>query len=348
MEPITTQEERNLIYQDILLGIPKSKIAEKFNRSVATVQRIAKNPEIGRGRGAKRTAEFNDNYFEKIDTDEKAYWLGFLFADGCIHKASKFEHYIVKLSLDEIDEDHLKKFAKAIEFNFELGSLLKSKDTRTNGTMVTLRLTSKKMFEDLQNLGCVERKSNILETPKINKKFYRPFIRGFYDGDGGCVLNLKRNNFSASASFVSTFEIATFIKDLIFKKTNIYVGVCKFKHSKAAYRIGIGGLRNTFKFLNWLYEDFGSVKMDRKFIKAKEIMELFILRGNLTIKDSVLRNPNVRTSEILKIIKRFLGVEKLNVLLERSYKGPRKSAAIYEFMKSLVGSGNKTLDKKFQ
>ena len=31
----------------------------------------------------------NKDYFKNIDNEEKAYWLGFIAADGCIYKMSK-------------------------------------------------------------------------------------------------------------------------------------------------------------------------------------------------------------------------------------------------------------------
>lgn len=48
--------------------------------------------------------------FENIDTEEKAYWLGFLYADGCVgSKESK-----VELSLAEKDLRHMEKFRSFI------------------------------------------------------------------------------------------------------------------------------------------------------------------------------------------------------------------------------------------
>ena len=57
---------------------------------------------------------FNENYFENIDTEEKAYWLGFISADGSICKSSKYNSYRLVLNLNRLDEHHILKFKNAI------------------------------------------------------------------------------------------------------------------------------------------------------------------------------------------------------------------------------------------
>jgi hypothetical protein len=56
----------------------------------------------------------NEDYFEKIDSCEKAYWLGLLFADGYVRKRKQFngkhkQGGIVGISLKNGDEYLLEK-----------------------------------------------------------------------------------------------------------------------------------------------------------------------------------------------------------------------------------------------
>ena len=53
---------------------------------------------------------FNENYFEVIDSEDKAYWLGFISADGCVAKSSKYNSYRLQIAISSIDSDHLNKF----------------------------------------------------------------------------------------------------------------------------------------------------------------------------------------------------------------------------------------------
>lgn len=50
--------------------------------------------------------------------------------------------------------------------------------------MCKIVLNSKKMSNDLIDKGIVPNKSLVLKPPKINKKYYLPFILGYFDGDG--------------------------------------------------------------------------------------------------------------------------------------------------------------------
>ena len=58
---------------------------------------------------------YNENYFKIIDSEEKAYWLGFLYADGCItrfYRNEKLKSMSLELTLQSNDIEHLKKFLK--------------------------------------------------------------------------------------------------------------------------------------------------------------------------------------------------------------------------------------------
>lgn len=60
---------------------------------------------------------YDETFFEKIDTEEKAYWLGFLYADGCVQENKKRKRCILELA--EKDKEHLILFAKKIRKNFD-------------------------------------------------------------------------------------------------------------------------------------------------------------------------------------------------------------------------------------
>lgn len=115
------------------------------------------------------------NIFEKIDNEEKAYWLGFLYADGYISKNNQIE---VSLQLSDIN--HLQKLKKFLNTNTKIS---------IDDHRCRLLFCSKKISNDLAKLGCINNKSLILTFPtkeQVSDEFLLPFIRGYIDGDG-CI-----------------------------------------------------------------------------------------------------------------------------------------------------------------
>lgn len=139
--------------------------------------------------------------FKEIDSEIKAYFIGFMYADGCIsniknsHLSSK---HITKVSIAEEDSNILYKIKEELPF-FRVGSFDYSKYNHKCVIQKSLTYNSKYCYNDLKLHGLVERKSyenkNFLTVPKtINEKLLHHFIRGFFDGDGSISIATKRPN----------------------------------------------------------------------------------------------------------------------------------------------------------
>ena len=122
----------------------------------------------------------NIEYFNNIDTEQKAYWLGFLYADGCVRTVNpgKRLHYGVRFGLHTKDEKAVVQLKKDLGVTNKLYYAKKQ-------PLVTLEVSSKPMHTALIKHGCIPKKSNTLEPPKnIPKSLIRHFVRGYFDGDG--------------------------------------------------------------------------------------------------------------------------------------------------------------------
>lgn len=118
----------------------------------------------------------NEKVFDVIDTEEKAYWFGFLCADGCITK-----NRYVELGIHWNDYNHMQKYRKFLELDSD-ESIKRSKN------VARVRVHNKNLANQLITKGCVHNKSHFLKFPDINifKKYelIYDFIRGYCDGDG--------------------------------------------------------------------------------------------------------------------------------------------------------------------
>ena len=128
------------------------------------------------------TYNFNKDYFQKIDTEDKAYFLGFIVADGCISEKSNSVQIIQK------ETYILEEFKKYIEFNGPV-----YKDEYRGISCITVN--SSKTKKDLENLGITPNKTMIVKYPNISEHLQNHFIRGVFDGDGCISLRTdKRDN----------------------------------------------------------------------------------------------------------------------------------------------------------
>lgn len=127
--------------------------------------------------------KFDNTVFDSIDTEEKAYWLGFLFADGNISSYNN----TVELSLKGDDITHLRKYNNFLK-NTKDVTLGVSKYKDKEFSRCRCSVTNKYFHQRLCNLGCVPKKSLILKFPDKNifkkQHLVYDFIRGYIDGDG--------------------------------------------------------------------------------------------------------------------------------------------------------------------
>lgn len=158
----------------------------------------------------------NDDYFSIIDSDEKAYFLGLLFADGNVcNSADRINIY-----LQEKDGYIIRRFKKCLSFTGKLCKKVSKKPNHSN--QIYINVSSKRIKEDLAKLGCVPRKARILKFPIIDDKYFWSFFRGYFDGDG--CISVKKSKFgivSRRIMIVSCIDFNLKLKAILLDKYGI-------------------------------------------------------------------------------------------------------------------------------
>lgn len=203
---------------------------------------------------------YNRNIFNKIDNEEKAYWLGFIVADGYLN----INKHMLRIKLGNRDRSHLIKFIKFVGGNEEM---LKSEiHSETGNENFYVSLYSKEVMNDLISLGIEQAKSGKEKVCNIDKKYYRDFIRGLWDGDGFIRENLS------GIGLVGSEEVLAFVQNyfndsLGVKPLKIYPHCNTFKIEYRSTRKAIPLI------LNHLYGD-KDVALDRKKELATKIEKI--------------------------------------------------------------------------
>ena len=193
----------------------------------------------------RRKYKLNENFFDIIDTEEKAYWLGFIMADGCINGKS------LQITLNNQDRRHLIKFLENIESNYKIYDY---------GDYSYLSIRSQKIVQTLSRYGIVPRKTFKTYFPKqITKNLQRHFIRGILDGDG-CIhvgkQGQKRIHFSGTRVLMQQIQEILML--------NCSVSMTKLGKTKNTYVLMYCGNKQAKRILNYLYCD-ANIYLDRKF-----------------------------------------------------------------------------------
>lgn len=219
----------------------------------------------------------NYNYFSVIDTEEKAYWLGFIYADGNVNKAQN----TLTINLQAGDRGHLAKLNKCLEGNY---SVKVTEDIRGDKTYWNARLSvySTKLVKDLINKGVVPNKTSIITFPKIQNDLVRHFVRGYFDGDGTiCERKHKKRSSDLACSF--TCGNQTFLESIrkILFENNINSYIVQTNENKTY--LSLAGLQNPDNFLKYIYKD-ATIYLDRKFKKMEHLYQSLDIERRLDLQ----------------------------------------------------------------
>jgi intein-encoded DNA endonuclease-like protein len=229
------------------------KVAKSFNVSLRPIVRILKKNNIEL---TNRRYDVNHSFFEVIDTEEKAYFLGLLYADGNVSKN------VVSISLQEQDKSILEKLKNSLYYTGPLISI-KKKDKRKQ--QWKLSITSEELVNNLFTHGLYHNKGTTLQFPNtIPPSLFVHFIRGYFDGDGCIYTNPKNHDYLFSIVAPETFLLKIqelIIKDLSLTKTKLYNPKnCK---DTQLHILTYQGKKNILFIKNWLYKD-ATVYLKRK------------------------------------------------------------------------------------
>lgn len=241
------------------------KVAEQLGINVKTAYRLLKEYGISSvGTQGARKNYYDENYFETIDSSEKAYWLGFIYADGCVYEGNNGNSYRLQINLKESDKPHLEKFQESIGSSYKIGY-------NANTKSVSLKINSTKMCKDLINLGVIPRKSLVCTMPNIPYNLKSHFVRGLFDGDGTITMC---NNVTKKKAYPH-FSICTGSEDFATSLHELLPG-CKMyiqKRKHLLYSIETSDTDYIKDIYDWLYED-ATVWLDRKHDKYTEIVNI--------------------------------------------------------------------------
>ena len=250
--------EKEILENYINKELSYKEIAKIFNVNEKTIKINAKKYGLTSKIGSQgaRKHKFNERYFENIDSEEKAYWLGFIAADGCVYKNK--QSYRLQINLKGSDIDHLKKFQKAICSDYKI---TEKKVGKAQSNTCQLKINSTKMCNDLIKNNIIERKSIIFEPPILNKNLMSHFIRGYFDGDGW-ITSYKRkdsNSYRNEVGIIGGKKALNYFIDFLPKGFSKYE---KYKDDKII-QISGSSIKTISETYNYLYEN-ATIFLDRK------------------------------------------------------------------------------------
>ena len=276
---ITNELKQEIIKYYLSQPMTMKQVEDKYELSHPTITKILKNiPKYSKAKLNNPNA--NERFFENIDLEEKAYFLGLLISDGNVFKDTTGRQASISITLDLNDGYILQKFKEILNINTSI-----SKDGRGCGQIA---IRSNLMADDLKQYGVVPRKSYITYLPKINDIYMPHLIRGILDGDGSILAKSSpkqdgRNRYLHSISFCGSHQLMEDIAKYLYSNLQLKQPIQVYDYQdKNLSDIHIQNYEDMEKVGNWLYKDatiylirknniYNSFKEHYNQIKDKEI-----------------------------------------------------------------------------
>jgi len=222
--------------------------------------------------GLSRPISSNYSNITYFDTwsEEMAYILGFIAADGCIQERvirEKYVSYLLSINLSRKDKLHLEKIRNILAPDKKIYDYL---EYNKNGKIYehsVLSIGSNYMCKQLMKLGIGPRKSLTLNFPKVSEEYLSHFIRGYFDGDG-CIS--KRKDGAWTLDFVGTYDFLKTLSEIIDKKFEFKTRTISKKSNCEMYSIRYT-TQQVINILTWLYDN-ETICLERKYNKYSELL----------------------------------------------------------------------------
>jgi hypothetical protein len=273
MRRIFTPQEIKLATDLYNNGKQQWEVGLALNCKQTTISSILRRNGVPTRVGKKIIyTDVNINFFKEINCEESAYFLGLLYADGCVQTDNTT--YSVSLQLKSSDQYIIEKFRNIMSPS----SIIK---TSCGGKYSHFRVYQKEICDQLIFHGCIPRKSLVLQFPTtVPSELIRHFLRGYSDGDGTIYKNRQKQKTPTSKQhintiwkFVSTKQFCNTASKILQEQVGITCSqsLSKPKTNQITTVLAVGGNLQVRKVLDWLYQD-ATIYLPRKYDRYMEFV----------------------------------------------------------------------------
>lgn len=245
--------EEDEMCEKYLSGNSTVSISKYYGINNHLVSQVLESHGIPRTGVGRRRYQLNENYFDDIDTPNKAYIFGFLYADGY----NSMSKGTISMSLQERDKQILEDIRKEVPSERPLEFIDYSNKHDFGYTyqdQYRLLMFSAHMCRTLESKGMPSNKSLTLEFPKwLDKELVSHFIRGYFDGDG-CIHVTPDG--AGIVHITSTNEFCNSLHTILEKYLGINAIVSEASNHNGITSVArINGNNQVKTFLDYIYKD---------------------------------------------------------------------------------------------
>lgn len=258
---ITEELKQEIINYYLSKPMGLKQVENKYNLSHPTISKILK--DVPKYTKAKlNNPNMKEHFFQEINCEENAYFLGLLIADGNVFKDNTGRQASISITLDLKDEYMLQKFKEVLQADTSIGH-----DGRGCGQIA---VRSNIMAEDLAKYGVIPRKSYHTYLPEIPNQYMWHVLRGIFDGDGSILAKSSpndngHNRFLHCISFCGTHKLMEDISNYLYKNL-------AFKQKPTVYdykdrqlsELKIQNIDDIYLFGTYMYKG-ATIFLDRKY-----------------------------------------------------------------------------------
>lgn len=218
--------------------------------------------------GMRKKRVFDNRYFKDIDTKEKAYWLGLLYADGWVICDKNRSNYEISIELQRNDKYMLERLNNVFGGVFQIKDIDKEHvfiiQSYCNTHSSVLRMYSRAMAEDLVSNGVVQNKTYKNEYPVVSDDLFIDFYRGYFDGNG-CIYSYTARGKNRVQINITTpnHEFALFCQKKLLELYGISSNV--YKENDMKTRVVVTKTNDMRKLCGLMYADDNAPKLLRKY-----------------------------------------------------------------------------------
>ncbi len=250
------------------LGMSKATVRAVIESEGLIIRDQSQQQLINNGSGSLRHDAFD------ILTPEALYWIGFIYADGCI--AKKGNRHLITVDLSTRDKGHIEKFKAFLKAGVSIRDYTRNQNINGKGVKAyytsVITISSKPIYDKLVSLDFTSNKTYDA-TVHLDLVTSPDFWRGLIDGDGWISNTHTREYKYVWVGLCGTIDTIQCFIDFV-KGSGIQTDVEKARFKK--------GTKNNYEtafvnkvgkqVLNLLYKD-ATVYLDRKYEKYLELIQ---------------------------------------------------------------------------